>query len=245
MSARPTLRALTQHELTYRHNPSLSHGMARHPRIVFFVSAVIWVAVVTWQGPHVHFSMNDGWYATWALPFMALGEASSHTSREQKNGTLGWWLSLPAPRYYLLASKWMASIVVTIRQSSYLGAVAILGIYTMILNHTYSLSLMSHFLVTGIIWTLLMCCLLPPFAAVGILLGTLTFSRWTDLKIAVWALLIAAAGILIHPQLYLTVSPAMAVHVKPLFALAVAVTWLLGALIFQCSTLIMNRYTAF
>ncbi|NMP22800.1 hypothetical protein [Sulfobacillus harzensis] len=68
----------------------------------------------------------------------------------------------------------------------------------------------------------MMYCLIPPMAALGVLLGVLTYSRLKDLNPAVWLLLIAASWLPVtHPSLYVAVSQSTTLTVKPAFGTAI------------------------
>lgn len=236
--------SLVKHELSLRRDRRADGHLSLRRWSISIPSFVVWFVVVTWQGHNIHFNLNDAWYATLALPIMAMGVATRHISQERRNSTMGWWLALPMPRYQLLLSKWIASLILMIRRSTYLGVIAVLGPYTMMLNGTFSSEALFHFWLTGLSWTLLMYCLVPPLASVGVLAGVLRFSRLKDLGGALWLLLVAIGWLPVsHPKLYVTVSPTLSLTVKPTFALAMLATWLLGAILFGLSSRILSRTT--
>lgn len=245
MTGYQELGTLIHHELSYyrRERESEQH-LGRRRWSLSVPGLVIWFAVITWQGPNIRFNLNYSWYATLALPLIAMGVATGHIVNERKNGTVGWWLSLPMPRYLLVLSKWVASILLTAQRSFYLAGIALLGVYAMMLNGTASPIIVGHFLLNGLTWTLIMYCLVPPLAALGLFMGTLTYSRWKDLIPGVWLVLVATGWLPVaHPGLYLTVNQALTVTIKPAFGLAVFATWLLSGFLFWLATRILTRVT--
>lgn len=228
---------LLKHDLSARGERASSTwlGLHRWPGLLF--SVLLWLALTTWQGPHVHFNMNYDWYAVFALPVIAMGTATDQVTREHKYRTEGWWLALPFPRWQLLLSKSIASVVLAVRSAAYLGLVAVLGIYIMALNRTISSAAVFHFLVTGLTWTAVMCCLIPPMVAVGVLFGVLAVSRPMIPNVVVWLLLAAAIWLLIaHYSVYLAVSAPMLVTVKWVFAFGLAGAWIFAALMLWMTT---------
>lgn len=236
--------SLVRHDLKLRRTRNCEERFRPQRWVFTFPSAIVWFLVLTWQGPHIHFNLNDGWYATLALPFMALGLARREISQERDRGTVGWWLTLPMPRHQLVLAKWIATLGLTVRRSTYLLLVAALGIYTMILNGTFSGAHVTHFLLTGLTWTALMYCLVPATAGLGILIGVLSFSRLRDLSWALWLLVVAVAWVpASHPNWYVTVSSTLRVTARPLFPLIVLGTWIAGACILWVASLVLDRAT--
>lgn len=241
MTGYPHFWALVKHDLSFRRERITENRPGRR-RWYTLASLVAWIAVVTWQGPNVHFNLNYAWYATWALPVMAIGVATGHIAHERKNGTAGWWLALPVPRWKLLLSKLVASGVLIVRGSAYLGMVAGLGIYTMWLNGTLSSTLISHFLLVGLTWTAAMYCLIPLTAATGVLMGVLDYSRLKDLSPAVWVLVVAAGWLAVAQHgWYLTVSTPLVVTLKATFGLVIAAAGLIATGVLWLSARILKR----
>ncbi|WP_207711615.1 hypothetical protein [Sulfobacillus harzensis] len=55
------------------------------------------------------------------------------------------------PRWKLLLSKWVASMILMVPRSGYLAVLTLLGIYTMVVNGTLSSTVQFHFLLNGLI----------------------------------------------------------------------------------------------
>ena len=244
MSGSAKVWALIRHEVSVRRQRDSEPGIGHRRWTITIPGFILWFLVITWQGSRIHFNLSYAWYATLALPILAMSGAARHLTHERTHNTEGWWLTLPLPRYQLILSKWVASLILTVRRSTYLAGVAVLGIYTMILNGTFSSSVLSRFLLTGLTWAFLMYCLVPGLAALGVLSGVLTFSRFHDLKGTVWLLLLVIGWLPIsRPGLYLTVSHTMSVSVKPAFALAILVTWILAGVLLGIASRILARST--
>jgi hypothetical protein len=147
-------------------------------------------------------------------------------------------------RHQLVLAKWLATLGLTVRRSSYLLLVAVLGIYTMLLNGTFSGAHVAHFLVTGLAWVGIMYCLVPATAGLGILTGVLRISRLRDLSWAVWLLVVATAWVpLSHPSWYVTVSATLQVTIRPFFPVAVLGTWIADAGVLWVASLMLERAT--
>lgn len=259
MNGHQSFWSLVKHDLSFRRERSTDEWMGRRRWVVTVPGLLIWVAVVTWQGPHIHFNLNYAWYAALAVPIIAVGMATGHIAHEQKNGTAGWWLTLPRPRWQLVLSKWLSACVLMVRTSWYLVSVAALGVYTMALNGTLSTAHVTSFLVVGLTWAAVMYCLVPLMAAVGVLIGTMDFSRLKDLSWAVWLLVGAAAWIAVGQYgkffvvsrvvakygHFLTAGRAapMAVTLKSTFGLGIAGTLVIAAGVLWIATRILNGST--
>jgi ABC-type Na+ efflux pump permease subunit len=243
MSHYATFMALVRQDMTCRRNPRpVDHRLAwRWSGLV--TNAVIWVALVTWQGPHIHFSLNYYWLAMLALPIMAVTSARRQITQERENGTVGWWISLPLSRWQLLLSKWISSLVLTVLSASYLLIIAGVGIYTMVLNHTFSLPVVSQFLLQGLIGLTICFGLMLPTTAFGILLGTIQYSPWRFLQTPIRLLLIAWAWLLLQQyHWFLRVRPPFYVTLHATSAIAVFVFLALAGLVLWISATTLDRY---
>lgn len=241
MSRHSPFAALLKEDLASRHVPSPYGRWHGWPGLLG--SALIWFALLTWLGHDIHFNVNAYWLAAFAVPFIASGTAHRHINQERRGGTIGWWLALPLPRYQLMASQWIASEILAIRSTVYLLIIALLGIYTMWLNGTLSASLVAHFLVHGLVFTVVMDCLIPLGAGLGLLLGVLEQSRLQATLPGVWLL----GGALIwlastyHDLFVVWVHPGVALH--PAFIGVILASWALAVLILWLTTVIFERFS--
>ncbi len=177
-------------------------------RTVYIVFVLLILVVVsTYAGLYLKdpIDLSVVWFFTFGLPFMAFGKATSLIVYEWRNGTVGWWLSLPMSRISLITAKYVAALLRTMQffiLSFFL--IAFLGLYTMFLKGSFSAQASTAFLMTGLKWYGLLICLCPITGAFGVLLGVLRESRirpalpliWGAIGTIWWLVSIHGAGFL-------------------------------------------------
>lgn len=145
-----------------------------------YLAFVFLIAIVaaTFKVLHGGVSISYIWYFTFALPFAVFGVSTGITAHEWKNGTSGWWLSLPFSRLKLIASKFCAGFArgIMIFIVVYV-AIAFFGLYMMLLGGNFHPGLYLRFLKQGLEWFLLLLSISPFMAALGVLFGILNQSR--------------------------------------------------------------------
>jgi ABC-2 type transport system permease protein len=160
-------------------------------RAVYFTTLfLIFVAASTYAGLTVTSSLDLDfvWFFTFGLPFAAFGNAIAQIVHEWKNGTVGWWLSLPYSRLQLIMAKFVATLIRTIIFfACFYAVISILGVYTIALHGPFSLGIAARFLVSGLKWFGLLLCVCPFAAAFGIFFGVLRESRAKPLLPLFWA----------------------------------------------------------
>src|SRR5699024_10019067 len=104
--------------------------------------------------------------------FITYGISIGSITNEWKNDTVGWWLTLPFPRIKLIVSKSCAAYLKGILfQLIIFLALALLALYTMILSDHFEISQYLSFLHSGINWFILIICINPFMAMMGVFYG--------------------------------------------------------------------------
>lgn len=159
-------------------------------RTVYLVTVLlVLVVIATYVGLFVKspIDLSVAWFFTIGLPFAAFGNAVGQIIHEWKNGTVGWWLSLPFSRTQLVTAKFIAALLRTIRVFVFAFVlICILGWYTMILQGTFSVQTAAFLLTSGLKWYALLICACPFAGAFGLLFGVLTESRAKPILPLIW-----------------------------------------------------------
>jgi ABC-2 type transport system permease protein len=210
---------------------------------------VIFIVLATYVARIGGFDPRPVWYATFGLPFMCFGLGIGWTVNEWKNGTAGWWLTLPAPRTLLVASKFTAVLLRTlfIYAMVFLG-ITVFGLYTMAVGGHLTVSSASDFLGMGIQWYSLLLAITPLPCAFGVLYATLAQSRmkpviplaWMAFGLLSW-LLSARQLVHIHPD-----DPAWATGVHWTWPMLwpLAGTWILSYVLVRLAAIVLERHLA-
>lgn len=168
---------LVKHDLKKRKRRN-----GRIPRqwwLIYLASIVFIVMVaITYGSLHGNMEITYTWYFAFGLPFATFGISIGWTVREWKNGTVGWWLSLSFSRRKLVASKFCAGLIrgLLILVIIFV-AIALLALYTMLLNTNFIFVHYMDFLWTGLKWFSLLIAINPFMAALGVLYAVLSESR--------------------------------------------------------------------
>ncbi|GMA57663.1 hypothetical protein GCM10025858_21660 [Alicyclobacillus sacchari] len=89
---------------------SMSSGKPnRHWRLVYAAAAVLALAVVatyeSTQHTMVLSSITPVWTISFYIPIISFGFPMALVMNEWRQNTVGWWLTLPLPRFQLAAAK--------------------------------------------------------------------------------------------------------------------------------------------
>ncbi|GMA51925.1 hypothetical protein GCM10025857_32820 [Alicyclobacillus contaminans] len=187
------------------------------------------------------------WFYTFAIPFVCAGMGTGLVAQEFRNGTAGWWLTLPYPRGRLLVSKFVACIVRALIIMVGLDALfCLLYLYTVLLQGQFTASGLADFLLTGARLNLVVLGILPFTGSVGVTYGMLRYSTLRPLVPLGWGLF----GILwwflfSNDQQFIFVHPELGgglVAVSPWLLLPMAVGWVLAAFLLRLATRIMEKH---
>jgi len=247
MNSQHTFWALVKHDVKLRKDKNRISGPWR---IAYAVTGlIVLVALTTLEGHRVTFDLSYVWYFTFGLPFMVFGLSISRIVQEWRNATAGWWLSLPMSRLKLVTSKFVASLIHTIKILVRIYCVvAILGLYTMLLNGTLTPHAAIFYLETGIKWNILLFCVCPFVSAFGMLFGAIKMSvikqampiLWIVFG-GVWWLVFSRDGHFLHVSQ--TNSGAL-FTMAPSLVYPVLGSWILAYLLVRLAAYVLDRYVA-
>lgn len=191
MDAQSVFMSLVKHELKWRGNIKKSRRRItkgwRLTYVAFFLLLVVIFTTYSTLNGHLH--LDGTWYFTWGLPFMIFGVAIKRVRREWENETLGWWLTLPYSRSTLTASKFVASLLISLLYCLIIySLVTLFGLYILLLSG----NLMGHsfvlFILPGLKWFLLLIALSPFAASFGTFMGVLSHTKARPALPLIWVL---------------------------------------------------------
>lgn len=239
--------ALVRHDFKRRKRANML--LSRNWRFAYALTvAIVVIGITTYGSRYDNIDFNYIWYFTIGLPFTVLGLSASRIAYEWKNGTEGWWLSLPISRFQLVASKFVATLVqaVLIFAVIYV-AVAVLGVYTMLLQGNYQWSAAALFLNRGLCLSLLCFSVCPFSAAFGVLLGVIRQTRIRQILPLFWIVIGGIWWFLSsHKAHYLHVTSAglkhdVMVSPTPLFYLLIGVSWVVAYIFIHFTAYLLDR----
>lgn len=177
MSSQAQFWALVKHDLKGQKNRKVQ--LSRQWRLAYAVGiALVIVIATTYAAVQTHINLMDVWLFSFVLAFMTFGVATRMIVNEWKNGTSGWWLTLPVSRAHLVGAKFTASFIRSVGNIAIVYVcVGLLGMYTMLLQGQWSSHVVTAFLVSGLKWDALLVLVIPLVIACGILFGALRESR--------------------------------------------------------------------
>ncbi len=150
--------------------------------------AVAGFVLYTWAVVEGKFKPQYLWNFVLGLPFAIFMLGFNMILREWKNGTNGWWLSLPYPRLSLLLAKYAAVILQSfILITAALAGCMLFSVYASVLKaETFGQEFLFRLFQGELVWYGLILIYSPFMAAFGLLTGTVTQSRWRPLAPLMW-----------------------------------------------------------
>lgn len=126
-------------------------------------------------------------FMSFGFPYITFIIAFGIVIREWKNGTAGWWLTLPYPRRSLILSKYAASIctAVIMHIIFWVGAQLFVA-YALILKGNFDFHSLAAFMQTSAIWYGVIMMVIPFMTAFGTLTGVVSRSRLKPLTPMLW-----------------------------------------------------------
>jgi ABC-2 type transport system permease protein len=187
-------------------------------------------------------------FLAFMLPYLTFMISFRVLIREWKNGTIGWWITLPYSRSGLLLAKFCAAALHTlIVYALFFGGLTLLALYSAAVHGLGAAPLRGWFNGEAIIAAVLLG-LAPLLLALGLLTASVAYSRWVALTPLLWILfglsgntLNWAAGIVLSDQ-----PDAWADAVLPgwIWA-AIPAAWVLAGLILLGAIHIVSRQVKF
>ncbi|HET7658103.1 MAG TPA: ABC transporter permease [Bacillales bacterium] len=177
MATQSTFILLVKQDLKRR-----SRGKRRIPRqwwliylAVLFLFAVV---LATYAGMKGNIDIHFTWNFMPAMLFAVFGITIGLTIHEWKNGTVGWWLSLPFSRQTLAFSKFCAGLIRGILVIlAVFVIIGLFGLYIMLLKGGFQFSDYFSFLVPGSKWLVFLIGLSPFMASLGLIYSVIKESR--------------------------------------------------------------------
>ncbi|WP_067931803.1 ABC transporter permease [Alicyclobacillus kakegawensis] len=247
MPAQSTFWALVRHD--FKHRRRRRTPIPRAWRLAYVAAvALVLLAVATYDGRGGHYRLGPVWWVAFGLPFTSFGLAVNTMVTEWKNGTVGWWLTLPYPRLHLSAAKFVAAVVrsVFIYALTYM-AMAFFGLYTALVSGHLDLGYTAGYLLTGLKVMGLSLTVCPFVAAFGVVYGALAESRARPAMPLTW-ILFSGLWWLIFSQddRYLQVHSDGVPHVSlsPTLCISIACSWVLAYGLIRLAAYLLDEQLA-
>ena len=126
-------------------------------------------------------------FCTFGFPYMTFMFAYTMLHREWKNGTYGWWLTLPYPRLWLVAAKYLSALLQVLLFYAVCYVVTLLlTLYGKGLDGSLQPDRFFGFAKMTSLWYGLLIAYAPFMLAFGLLSGTVAQSRWKPLMPIMW-----------------------------------------------------------
>ncbi|WP_163880464.1 ABC transporter permease subunit [Paenibacillus favisporus] len=162
---------------------------------ILIVAAAV-VIVTTYLAARNDLELSSFWYMTLAFPYWIFFLGYGAVKREWSNDTYGWWLTLPIPRFRLIAAKWLGNCLkVWIAMIAiYIALSAYVLILTSAIDH-YTYDMAVSFMITGINWLTVVAGLTPFIIAAGMLTISIMYSTAKPLTPLLWVLFMGGFSI--------------------------------------------------
>ncbi|MFD1676971.1 ABC transporter permease subunit [Alicyclobacillus fodiniaquatilis] len=249
MTTQSVFWALVKHDLRRRKR----RNVARSKTWVVLYGTVI-AALVVIVATYVSLSgqrvdLTDAWVFTYVLPFMSFGLTIGLLVHEWKDGTAGWWLSLPMSRLRLVTSKFVAALIrMILLVAAVYCATGLLILYTMVLEGNFNAHTAGQFLLTGLKYDGLFLCVCPFIAAFGVLIGVLTESRAKPIMPLIWLvfgcswwLIFSWHGGTVHIQ---HTHGLAGFSLAPIFYYLIVASWIVAYLMIRLTSYVLERQMA-
>lgn len=153
----------------------------------YYVAAGILFALIFAAVFASHLDPYGVMFMSFGFPYITFVIAYSIVIREWKNGTFGWWLTLPYPRRSLILSKYAASIcTAAIMHVIFWIGTQLFVSYALLLKGTFDFYILADFMRTSAIWYGVIMMVIPFMTAFGTLTGVITRSRLKPLTPLMW-----------------------------------------------------------
>jgi ABC-2 type transport system permease protein len=235
--------SLVKHDLKNRKRQNAR--ISKTWKLVYLaLGAIIALAMATYVSLGEKIVLADEfWYMTIGVAFAVFGMAIGFTKHEWKNGTVGWWLTLPMPRIQLVTSKFLASVIRGIGLFAALyGIIAVVTVYVLLISHNFHLDALLHFLGYGLKVYFVVLLLSPFVASFGVLYAIFGESKARPLLPIVW---VAWVGIWIfNSQLFHISGDSVGrMFDAPLMlTIPIVVSWVLSYVMLKFSAYVLDRH---
>ncbi|MCY9515800.1 ABC transporter permease [Paenibacillus apiarius] len=189
-------------------------------------------------------------FITFGLPYMSFMLAYSLVKKEWKNGTLGWWLSLPYSRSTLILSKYAASLCVVFLIFTAAWLITLFFyVYATIWQGSFEVAGLLSFMSGSSVWYLFVLAVIPFMNAFGLFTSIAGQSRLKPLTPLLWMIYgLSGNAIFWLPQttnrgeFWNTHIENGSIPFGPYeFAITVPVSIGLGAILLYCSAIMLKK----
>ncbi|GEO24597.1 hypothetical protein AAC03nite_03820 [Alicyclobacillus acidoterrestris] len=224
--------------------------MSRPWRIAYAIAITMVIVGLTTYGSLVgHTLISAAWYIVLSLPWIAFGTSIASVKHEWKNGTVGWWLSLPISRLQLLTSKFVAALfrVVLIGCGLYC-VIGVLGLYTMALQGPFHTDVAGQFLLTGVQWVMLAMAAAPFASAFGMLFVIARSSKVRPAVPLIWIIFVAIWWVAFSQISrfiqtgYRRDTHALYLNLSPNLVYLLLASWILAYLLIRVAARVLDRH---
>jgi ABC-2 type transport system permease protein len=247
MTMQGTFWSLVKHDMKLRKRRT---GQYSTWWCLFYGAAVVVaaIAVTTYIiRTRGYLDLNHVWFFTFWFPFMAFGMATGLTVHEWRNGTSGRWLALPMSRMRLVTSKFVAALLRTIL--SFAGIyclIALLSVYAMLLQGTFTWQAADRFLATGLQWNALLLCACPFVTGFGVLYAVIKESRMRPVLPLVWMVFVGLWWLIFsRDNRFLQIVPkhgaVASLSLSPEVVYAIGISWILAYLLIRLASHVLDR----
>jgi|GEM_PF-894210 len=151
------------------------------------IAAVILISAYAFLHVQITFKPEVLLFIIYVFPYFAFMQAYMMVSKEFKEGTHGWWLTLPYSRGVLLRSKYVAALIRIIQYGLLaFAATWVITIFTQIVQGNLSADSLYQFTITESKTYLAMFILVPFMIGFGLFGSILRGTQWRPLLPLVW-----------------------------------------------------------
>lgn len=155
----------------------------------FYMGLVLLIilAAVVVLGVLGHFLPLSLLFVTYGLPYMTFMLAYNGINQEWKNGTVGWWLTLPYSRGKLVSAKFTTAMINSLLiYATTFVVISLLMLLGLAAGGTLDAGQIGNLLITELLWFGFSCSLIPFMSAFGLMTGTLMVSRLKPVTPLLW-----------------------------------------------------------
>jgi len=149
--------------------------------------AIAAFAVIFYASMKDDFGLTNIWFFSLGLPYIIFFSGYGHVKREWDNNTNGWWLTLPYPRFQLVAAKFLGALLQAIAILVAVFILALLYASTIaVFQAGFSARDVLEFIKAGVGWYELLLGLSPFIISLGLFTGTVKYTMLRPIFPILW-----------------------------------------------------------
>jgi len=199
MSSIALFKALVRHELTIKGNVSKRNraSVAKMWWIVYGVILIVTgVSIGFYFAVHHTLQLSALWYVYLGFPYYLFFIGFGIFKMELENDTHCWWLTLPYPRKWLVAAKWIAAgLRISIILIGVYAVIALFSLAITICLKFYTWTDLGSMLHVGADWLILIIGLCPLIMSFGILTAISRITAIRPLAPVLWVVFMGGSGL--------------------------------------------------